>query len=110
MKTLLTLNPHVVLLLSLQVEQKEEDLSPADLEELELRKKLDELTEKISDKGSSDEEDAMKPSEDSPKKGAVYHAPATRGASGGPGNVIHEWPLEAEWVRVWKPSALALVC
>lgn len=49
----------------------------------------------------------MKPSEDSPKKGAVYHAPATRG---GPGNVIHEWPLEAEWVRVWKPSAPALVC
>ncbi|XP_016093255.1 melanophilin [Sinocyclocheilus grahami] len=79
-----------------QVEQKEEDLSPADLEELELRKKLDELTEKISDKGSSDE-DAMKPSEDSPKKGAVYYAPAMRGASAGLENVRHEWPLEVEW-------------
>uniref|UniRef100_A0A9J8A2W7 Melanophilin b n=1 Tax=Cyprinus carpio carpio TaxID=630221 RepID=A0A9J8A2W7_CYPCA len=84
------------------VEQKEEDLSPADLEELELRKKLDELTEKISDKGSSDEEDAMKPSEDSPKKRAVYQAPAMRGASAGPGNVRHEWPFEVEWKG--KPS------
>ncbi len=81
-------------------------MSPADLEELELRKKLDELTEKISDKDSSDEEDAMKPSEASPKKGAVYHAPDTRGASVGPGNVRHEWLLEAEWVRVLKQSAL----
>ncbi|XP_059355356.1 melanophilin-like [Carassius carassius] len=80
-----------------QVELKEEDLSPADLEELELRKKLDELTEKISDKGSSDEEDAMKPSDASPKKVAVYHAPAMRGASAGPGNVTHEWPFEVEW-------------
>ncbi|XP_042619585.1 melanophilin-like isoform X4 [Cyprinus carpio] len=80
-----------------QVEQKEEDLSPADLEELELRKKLDELTEKISDKGSSDEEDAVKPSEDSPKKGAVYYAPAMRGDSAGLGNVRHAWPLEVEW-------------
>ncbi|XP_016351073.1 melanophilin-like isoform X2 [Sinocyclocheilus anshuiensis] len=80
-----------------QVEQKEEDLSPADLEELELRKKLDELTEKISDKGSSDEEDAMKPSENSPKKGAVYYAPAMRGDSAGLENVRHEWPLEVEW-------------
>uniref|UniRef100_A0A673KKI8 Melanophilin b n=1 Tax=Sinocyclocheilus rhinocerous TaxID=307959 RepID=A0A673KKI8_9TELE len=78
-------------------EQKEEDLSPADLEELELRKKLEELTEKISDKGSSDEEDAMKPSEDSPKKGAVYYALAMRGDSAGLGNVRHEWPLEVEW-------------
>ncbi|XP_043105366.1 melanophilin [Puntigrus tetrazona] len=80
-----------------QVEHKEEDLSPADLEELELRKKLDELTEKISDKGSSDEEDPMKPTEDSPKKGVVYHASATRRASSGLGNVRHEWPLEVEW-------------
>lgn len=78
-----------------------EDLSPADLEELELRKKLDELTEKISDKGlSSDEEDATKCSEDSPKKGALYHASTTRGASAGLGSVRHEWPLEVEWVRV----------
>uniref|UniRef100_A0A8C2GAJ0 Melanophilin b n=1 Tax=Cyprinus carpio TaxID=7962 RepID=A0A8C2GAJ0_CYPCA len=80
-----------------QVEQKGDDLSPADLEELELRKKLDELTEKISDKGSSDEEDAVKPSEDSPKKGAVYYAPAMRGDSAGLGNVRHAWPLEVEW-------------
>ncbi|XP_050974323.1 melanophilin [Labeo rohita] len=80
-----------------QVEQKEEDLSPADLEELELRKKLDELTEKISDKGSSDEEDAMKHSEHSPKKRGVYHTPVIRGASAGFGNVRHEWPLEVEW-------------
>ncbi|XDV30515.1 hypothetical protein PO909_033430 [Leuciscus waleckii] len=73
------------------VEQKEEDLSPADLEELELRKKLDELTENISDKGlSSDEEDATKSSEDSPKKGVLYHTSAMR-------NVRHEWPLEVEW-------------
>ncbi|XP_051761477.1 melanophilin isoform X4 [Ctenopharyngodon idella] len=80
------------------VEQKVEDLSPADLEELELRKKLDELTEKISDKGlSSDEEDATKSSEDSPKKGALYHASTMRGASAGLGNVRHEWPLEVEW-------------
>ncbi|KAK7154074.1 hypothetical protein R3I94_007442 [Phoxinus phoxinus] len=73
------------------VEQKKEDLSPADLEELELRKKLDELTENISDKGlSSDEEDATKFSEDSPKKGALSHTSAMR-------NVRHEWPLEFEW-------------
>ncbi|XP_039504590.1 melanophilin isoform X2 [Pimephales promelas] len=73
------------------VEQKE-DLSPADLEELELRKKLDELTENISDKGlSSDEEDATKSSEDSPKKGALHHTSPMR-------NVRHEWPLESiEW-------------
>ncbi|KAI2660618.1 Melanophilin [Labeo rohita] len=83
--------------LTLPVEQKEEDLSPADLEELELRKKLDELTEKISDKGSSDEEDAMKHSEHSPKKRGVYHTPVIRGASAGFGNVRHEWPLEVEW-------------
>ncbi|KAL0184286.1 hypothetical protein M9458_019982, partial [Cirrhinus mrigala] len=70
------------------------DLSPADLEELELRKKLDELTEKISDKGSSDEEDAVKHSKHSPKKQGVYHTPAIRGASAGFGNVRHEWPLE----------------
>ncbi|XP_059417900.1 melanophilin-like isoform X2 [Carassius carassius] len=80
-----------------QVEQKEDDLSPADLEELELRKKLVELTEKISDKGSSDEEDIMKPSEASPKKGAVYYAPAMRGDSAGLGHVRHPWPLEVEW-------------
>ncbi|KAK9969258.1 hypothetical protein ABG768_027451 [Culter alburnus] len=80
------------------VEQKVEDLSPADLEELELRKKLDELTEKISDKGlSSDEEDATKSSEDSQKKGALSHASTMRGASAGLGNVRHEWPLEVEW-------------
>ncbi len=39
----------------------------------------------------------MKPSEASPKKGAVYHAPDTRGDSVGPGNVRHEWLLE-DWV------------
>ncbi len=48
----------------------------------------------------------MKPSEASPKKGADYHPPDTRGASVGPGNVRHEWLLEAEWVRVLKQSAL----
>ncbi|XP_073702225.1 melanophilin isoform X2 [Garra rufa] len=80
-----------------QIEHKEENLSPADLEELELRKKLDELTEKISDKGSSDEEDAMKPSDYFSKKGAVYHTPAIRGASARFGNVRHEWPFEVEW-------------
>ncbi|XP_052005112.1 melanophilin-like isoform X2 [Xyrauchen texanus] len=80
-----------------QVEpEKEEDLSPADLEELELRKKLDELTEKISDKGlSSDEDDAAKSSEDSPKQEAVYHTTAMRRTSAG--LVSHEWPLVDEW-------------
>ncbi|RXN29073.1 melanophilin isoform X1 [Labeo rohita] len=91
-----------------QVEQKEEDLSPADLEELELRKKLDELTEKISDKGSSDEEDAMKHSEHSPKKRGVYHTPVIRGASAGFGNVRHEWPLEVEWVTDIQKRIAAL--
>ncbi|XP_051566900.1 melanophilin-like isoform X2 [Myxocyprinus asiaticus] len=80
-----------------QVEpEKEEDLSLADLEELELRKKLDELTEKISDKGlSSDEDDATKSSENSPKQEAVYHTTAMRRTSAG--LVRHEWPLVNEW-------------
>ncbi|XP_073768791.1 melanophilin isoform X4 [Danio rerio] len=85
-----------------QVEQKAEDLSPADLEELELRKKLDELTEKISDKGfSSDEEDAIKSPMASPKKSAVYQVSPIRGASAG--LVRPDWPLEAEWKA--KPNA-----
>ncbi|XP_056321725.1 melanophilin isoform X3 [Danio aesculapii] len=87
-----------------QVEQKAEDLSPADLEELELRKKLDELTEKISDKGfSSDEEDAMKSPMASPKKSAVYQVSPIRGASAGLGDVRLDWPPEAEWKA--KPNA-----
>ncbi|XP_051998910.1 melanophilin-like isoform X2 [Xyrauchen texanus] len=80
-----------------QVEQKkEEDLSPADLEELELRKKLDELTEKISDKGLSSDDETQS-SEDSPNKEAVYEATALRRTSAGIGNVRHERPLEEEW-------------
>lgn len=78
----------------MQTEPKEEDL--VDLEELELRKKLDELTDKISDKDlSSDEDDAVK-SEDSLKKGAVYSSAVVGASSGGLGQARQEWSLEIE--------------
>ncbi|XP_065107419.1 melanophilin isoform X1 [Paramisgurnus dabryanus] len=84
-----------------QVEQHEEDLS--DLEELELRKKLDELADKISDEGvSSDEDDAIK-SENSSKKGAVYSSSIAYGSSTELRPVRHNWPVETEEWKV-KPD------
>ncbi|XP_057192971.1 melanophilin [Triplophysa rosa] len=80
-----------------QTEAKEEDL--VDLEELELRKKLDELTDKISDKDlSSDEDDAVK-SEDSLKNSSAV----TGASSDGFGHARHEWSLEIEECKV-KPD------
>ncbi|TRZ02751.1 hypothetical protein DNTS_005430 [Danionella cerebrum] len=81
-----------------EVEPNEDDLSPADLEELELRKKLDELTERISDKGlSSEEEDTMHSPENSPMKESIYQGSPLRRASTPSGDFRHEWPVEAKW-------------
>ncbi|KAA0715793.1 Melanophilin Exophilin-3 [Triplophysa tibetana] len=71
-------------------EPREED--NVDLEELELRKKLDELTDKISDKDlTSDEDDSVK-SEDSLKNSSAVTAASSDGFQ----HARHKWSLEIE--------------
>lgn len=84
----------------MQAEPNEDDL--VDLEELELRKKLDELTDKISDKDlSSDDEDASQ-SGDSLKKKAVYSSEVNGASLDGLKHARHECTLEIEeCVRIY---------